>query len=236
MNSKKDPVTSEDDCCQECGKTADCFQALLPEEQTFLDSRKTHLTYLRGETIFKQGAFAPYILYMVSGLARIYLQADRTRQVNIRIVAAGDFMAFSSIFGENVYNCSAVAIKDATVCMIDKTALKQLFMQNASFAMRILNRNCSGENRYLELIHNLSAKQMRGKLASALLYLSDPVLLQEEIFQYLSRQDIADFASITAESATRYIREFEKEGILGLNGKDVQILDRNRLEEINRLG
>lgn len=229
-------MSEENSCCQDCGKSSRCFQALYPEELEFLNSRKTHLTYLKGETIFKQGAFAPYILYMVNGLARIYLQADRSHQVNIRLARTGDFMAFSSIFGENVYSHSAIALKDSTVCMIDKAALKQLFMKNSDFAMRLLNRNCSMESRYLELIRNFTSRQMRGKLASALLYLSSEEFLEEEIFQYLNRQDIADFASITAESAVRFIREFEKEGILGLDGKDIRILDRTRLEEIERIG
>jgi len=229
-------LVDDNNCCQDCGQSSRCFQALYPEELAFLNSKKTHLTYLKGETIFKQGAFAPYILYMVSGLARIYLQADRTHQVNIRLARAGDFMAFSSIFGENVYSHSAIALKDSTVCMIDKAALKQLFMQNSDFAMRLLNRNCSMENRYLELIENFTSRQMRGKLASALLYLSSEDFLEEGVFQHLSRQDIADFASITTESAIRFIKEFEKEGILALDGKDIQILNRDRLSEIERVG
>jgi len=229
-------LSEDKNCCEDCGSSSRCFQSLYPEELEFLNSRKTHLTYLKGETIFKQGAFAPYILYVVSGLARVYLQVDRTHQVNLRMVREGDFMAFSSVFGENVYSYSAVAVKDATICMIDKTAMKQLFMKNADFAIRILNRNCRSETRYLELIQNFSSKQMRGKLASALLYLSAPEFLQEDIFQFLTRQDIADFASVTAESAVRFIKEFEKEGILELNGRNIILRDQEKLEEISRLG
>ena len=77
---------------------------------------------------------------------------------------------------------------------------------------------------------------MRGKLASALLYLSSEEFLEEDVFQYLTRQDIADFASITIESAVKFIKEFEKEGILKLMGKDLKITDKHMLEEIARRG
>ena len=77
---------------------------------------------------------------------------------------------------------------------------------------------------------------MRGKLASALLYLSSEEFLKEDVFQYLNRQDIADFASITNESAVKFINEFEKEGILKLKGKDLTIIDKNKLEEIAKRG
>lgn len=222
--------------CKECNKSSKCFQYLYPDELEFVNSMKTQITYLKGETIFKQGAFAPYILYVVDGLVRVFLQTGSTKQLNIRLSKQGDFMAFSSVFGDNIYNCSAVALKDSTICMIEKTALKQLLMKNADFAMRITSRNCRNEARYLDIIQNTSYKQMRGKLASALLYLSSEEFLEEDVFQYLTRQDIADFASITIESAVKFIKEFEKEGILKLMGKDLKITDKHLLEEIARRG
>jgi len=222
--------------CKECKKTSKCFQFLFPDELEFVNSKKTQITYLKDETIFKQGAFAPYVLYVVDGLVRAFLQTNNVKQMNIRLATQGDFMAFSSIFGDNVYNYSAIALKDSTICMIDKSALKQLLMKNADFAMRITSRNCHNEGRYLDIIQNISYKQMRGKLASALLYISSDEFLKEDIFQYLTRQDIADFASITIESAVKFIKEFEKEGVLGLNGKDIKIIDKNKLEEIGKRG
>ena len=222
--------------CTECKKSSKCFQYLYPDELEFINSRKTQITYLKGETIFKQGAFAPYIMYVVDGLVRVFLQTGSKKQLNIRLTKQGEFMAFSSVFGDNIYNCSAVALKDSTICMIEKTALKQLLMKNADFAMRITSRNCRNEGRYLDIIQSISYKQMRGKLASALLYLSSEEFLEEDVFQYLTRQDIADFASITIESAVKFIKEFEKEGILKLMGKDIKIINKDKLEEIAKKG
>jgi len=222
--------------CKECKKSSTCFQYLYPDELEFLNSRKTQITYLKGETIFKQGAFAPYILYVVDGLVKVFLQTGSIKQLNIRLTKQGDFMAFSSVFGTNIFNCSALALKDSTICMIEKTALKELLMKNADFAMRITSRNCRNEGRYLDIIQNTSYKQMRGKLASALLYLSSEEFLKEDVFQYLTRQDIADFASITIESAVKFIKEFEKEGILKLKGKDLKIINKGKLEEIAKRG
>ncbi len=228
--------TDKSNNCIDCKNSSKCFRYLFPDELEFINSKKTQITYLKGETIFKQGAFAPYILYVVEGLVMVFLQTGKIRQLNIRLAKQGDFMAFSSIFGDNVYNYSAVALKDSTICMIEKTALKQLLLKNPDFAMRITSRNCQNEGRYLDIIQNISYKQMRGKLASALLYLSSDEFLKENIFNYLSRQDIADFASITIESTVKFLKEFEQEKILKLNGRDVKIIDMERLNDIGRKG
>jgi CRP-like cAMP-binding protein len=216
--------------------TSDCFQYLSKEDLVILQDKKRQIQYLKGETLFKQGAFAPYVLYVIEGVVKVYLQTGHSKQISIRLAKKGDFLAFSSIFGEDVYTYSAAAIKNSTICMIEKEALKQLLITNPEFAMEITSRNCKNESQYIDLIHTISYKQMRGKLASALLYLSSKDLLEEQIFQYLTRQDIADFANITVESTIKFLKEFEKENILKLDGKNIVLIDLKKLEQIGTHG
>ena len=213
-----------------------CFRSLNPEDFEYLNSKKTHLKYLSGETIFKQGAFASHVLFVNEGLVRIYNQIDDSKQINIRIAREGDYMAFSTIFNKNMYEYSAVALSDATICMIEKEALRKVLLRNPEFAIQIVSKNSSNESRYLEIINNVSHKQMRGKLASSLIYLSAEDFLEDNIFSYLTRKDIADFAAITVESAVKFLKEFEREGIIELNNKDIVIKDAHRLRFIAQKG
>ncbi len=216
--------------------TSDCFQELGFEDLQIINKNKKQLTFFKDETIFKQGAFAPHVLFVNQGLVRVYVQTDRNKQINIRLAKRGDLMAFSSIFKRNTYLYSAVALKDSSICMVDKEALKKLLLKNSEFAMKINSKNCYNETRYIEIIQNISYKQMRGKLASALLYLSSEEFVNENVYEYLTRQNIADFASVSVESAVKFIKEFEKEKIIALNGKNIIIRDAKKLEAINMLG
>ncbi len=205
-------------------------------DQEFLKHKKKQLLYSKGENLFKQGAFATHVMYVQSGLVKVSLQTATNKNVNIRIARSGDFLAFSAVFGTNIYTYSSVALKDTEICMIDKEGLKNLLYSNNEFAMRITSGNYKNEAHLFNIISAISHKHMRGKLATALLYLSDEEYIKEDIFQHLSRQDIADFAAITTESAIRYLKEFEKEKILKLVGKDIQIVDANRLNDIANKG
>lgn len=209
---------------------------LSDKDQEFLKHKKKQLLYTKGENLFKQGAFATYVIYIQSGLVKVYLQTAAHKSVNIRIAGPGDFLAISSIFGEDFYTYSAVAINEAEICMIDKEGLKQLLHTNKEFAMRITTNNFRCEGHLFKLISSITQKQMRGKLATALLYLASASFLKEEIFKHLSRQDIAEFATITTESAIRYLKEFEKEHMIELKGKDIQITDQSRLIDIAEKG
>ncbi|MDB4583256.1 Crp/Fnr family transcriptional regulator [Draconibacterium sp.] len=206
------------------------------ENFTNLNEHKTRVQYLKGENIFKQGAFAPYVIYVVEGLVKIYLQTGFHKQISISIAKPGDFLAFSSIFGEAVHTYSTQAVTNAEICMIEKESLKQILIENPEFALEITSKNYRNEKHLLEIIKNVSYKQMRGKLASSLLYLSQNDFLKENIFQYLTRQDIADFASISAESAIKFLKEFEKESMIKLNGKNIEIINAKELESISKIG
>ena len=140
------------------------------------------------------------------------------------------------MFGEKVYHYSAMALKDVEVLMIDKKSLRDLLKTNSEFGFRITSKNYRSENHLMEIVASLSYKQMRGKLASALIYLSSETFIHEDVFTYLTRQDIADFASISVESVIKFLKEFERERILQLSGKDILILDKEKLENIAKCG
>lgn len=201
-----------------------------------LDVYKTRVEYLKGETIFKQGAFAPYVMYVVDGLVKVYLQTGVDKNISISVAANGEFLAFSSVFGEPVHTYSAQAITNAQICMIEKESLKQILLDNPEFALKVTSQNYRNERHLFEQIKNLSYKQMRGKLASSLLYLSQEEFLKKNIFEFLTRQDIADFASISTESAIKFLKEFEKEKIISLDGKNISITDADQLENISKNG
>jgi CRP/FNR family transcriptional regulator len=216
--------------------TYTCFKDLSEEDIAIFSNKKTQVTYLKGETIIKQGAFAHNVIFIRDGLVRKFIQPGKNKQMNLRLVRSGEFMAFFTIFGENIYPYSAVAMKDTNVCMIEKETIRQILTRNPQFALEMTSRNYIQEHRYLDIISNLTYKQMRGKLASTLLYLASDEFKDDDVFECLTRQEIADFASVTIESAIKFIKEFEKENALIIENKKIIIKDIQVLEKISQIG
>ncbi|MEN8204157.1 MAG: Crp/Fnr family transcriptional regulator [Bacteroidota bacterium] len=214
----------------------DCFQLISREDLESLSENRTQLTYLKGETIFIQGAFAPHVLFIQAGLVKVYLRTGRSKIQNLWLAGSGNFLAFSSMFGEKIYPYSALALKDSELLMIEMESLRTLLKSNPEFSLRITSKNHGMQEHLLDIITSLSYKQMRGKLASSLLYLSSEPFHREQVFSYLSRQDIADFASISVESVIKFLKEFKEEGIISLEGKNISLTDPDRLLDISKVG
>jgi CRP/FNR family transcriptional regulator len=77
---------------------------------------------------------------------------------------------------------------------------------------------------------------MNGRIADTLLYIDSLKAENPDIFQLLSRKDMADFAGISTESAVKLLKSFEKDGLIELNEKDILIINHDGLREISRKG
>ena len=227
---------SESSNCVECKKSSKCFQKLVTSELEFINKNKTQIVYKKGENICKQGAFASYVLYISDGLVKLYLEGPNNKNINIKILRASDFIGLSSIYGENIYDYSVVALKDTTVCLIEKESFKKLILNNSEFASELIKGYTKNERQYFSIIQSIGNKQMNGRLAETLIYLSKEDFLKEDIFSYVSRKDIADFSCISTESTVRLLSDLNKENIIKLEGKKIEIINPVALRRISITG
>jgi CRP-like cAMP-binding protein len=219
-----------------CDINAPCFRNLLPEEAELVSSTKTQVFFRKDDNLTKQGAFASYVLFVINGLAKQYLEGAGTKNFNLRIIGPGEFVGLSAVFFGNIFNYSSIALTDCQVFLIEKETMAKVIRQNGSFGFSITKRYCEQNANLLNTVHNLMYKQMNGRLADALLYIDSLRSEAEEIFQLLSRKDIADFAGISTESAVKLLKTFEKEGLIELHEKDIKLVKHDAMAEISRRG
>jgi CRP-like cAMP-binding protein len=219
-----------------CDIQAPCFQMLVPEEAEVVRASKTQVLFRKDDNLTKQGAFASYVLFIISGYAKQYIEGDGSRSYILRIIKPGDFIGLSSVFSGNTFTYSSVAITECQVFLIEKDAIAKVAKKNGKFGFQIIKRYCEQNTNLLGTIQSLMYKQMNGRLAETLLYLDSLKKDKEGIFQLLSRKDLADFAGISTESTVKLLKIFEKDGMIELNEKDIIIINRNLLLEISRKG
>ncbi len=219
-----------------CDIKAPCFQTLSNEEVELVRASKTQILYRKGENLTKQGTFASYILFVIDGVIKQYVEGDGNHNYNLRIIKQGDFVGLSSVFLNNTFNYSTIAITNTKVFLIEKEAISKIIKLNGEFAFNIITRYCEHNTILFDTIRNLMYKQINGRIAEALLNLEKEVYNYSSIFPLLTRKDIADFAGTTTESAVKILKNFEKDGIIKLVDKNIIITNLKLLQEINEKG
>jgi CRP/FNR family transcriptional regulator len=227
---------SESTNCLDCKSSAKCFKKLIPSELEFINQNKTQIFYRKGENICKQGAFASYVLYISEGLVKLYLESPHNKNINLKILKTSEFIGLSSIYGDNIYNYSTIALKDSVVCLIEKDSFRKILTDNGHFASDIIKWYCENEKQLFNKIQSMGNKQMHGRLADTLLYLNDDSFAHLNLFSLLSRKDIADFAGLSTESTVRLLTEWKNDNIIDITGKEIKILKLKLLKEISRRG
>ncbi len=219
-----------------CDIQAPCFQMLSPEEAELVKASKTQVLFRKGDNLTKQGAFASYALFVINGLAKQYIEGDGSKNFNLRIIKPGEFIGLSAVFTKNTFNYSSVALTDCQVFLVEKETIASVIKQNGLFGFNMIKRYCEQNVNLFDTLKTLLYKQMNGRMAGTLLYIDSLKDENPEIFQLLSRKDLADFSGISTESTVKLLKNFEKDGLIELQEKDVLLLNYKELEEINKKG
>lgn len=214
-----------------CDINAPCFQMLSEPELHLFKESNTQVSFRKGENLTKQGTYASYILFILKGVAKQHLE-EKTKNYNLQLLTEGDFVGLSTVFENETYSYSTIAITDTQVMLIEKKTIEKIIHNNGSFAFSIIHRHCAQSEILYGAIRNLMYKQMNGRMADTLIYLSNEKFAPYDIFTHLTRKDLADFAGISTESAVKIIKSYERDGILQLNDKRIVVKNMEQLRDI----
>lgn len=223
----------------------DCFNckfksfavSQLTKEQTFyLCDNNSSATFDTGENIFKEGALSLNIVYIKTGLVKLHMKGISEHDHLIKLVKAPNYLGIPSSVGDKINQYSVTAIEKTDVCFIALETFQNLLMENKGFSYQIIVDLCKKElEQYKSCLHKIQ-KHSAGLLADVLLNFASSIYNSTTYTMPLSRQELADLIGASRENISRNLSEFQKNGIISIEKKQVTILDVRRLRIISGLG
>ncbi len=222
--------------CVSCKEKSKCFNQLTDNELSLIDDNKVTLRYRKGEIIAKQGAFVPQILYLQKGLVKIYKEVNDTENLVLTIFPSGSLVGLPSLYSNLKMEYTVSALVDSVVCAMDKSLFEAFIKENGEFAASIISNmnNCLLYN--FDKILSLTHKQMTGRLAEAILFLSDMIYKSDEFELSLSRKDLAEFTGMSVMSVVRGIKDFKSNDMISDENGIFKILNREKLQKVSITG
>ncbi len=211
--------------CQECGSSAaSLFCAGGAAVDELIQRSRVTQRYKPGQYLFYAGNH-PTGLYCVSkGVIKVETVDQTGKQHFVRAITKGGLVGYRSLFADESYGSSAVAIQESEVCYIPKQTIMKLLESNPLVAMQFL-KEMADEFRALESrFSHATSFSARERVAEALLFLKD----HHDEHRW-SRKDIAEWAGTTPETVMRTLAEFEDAELIELKGRIIKVLNRNEL-------
>lgn len=215
------------------------FNVLSKEEKQILQEKYVCKKVGKGEVIFREGEYPAGLIALSSGIVKVFKEGVGGRDQIVRMAHPVSFIGYRALFAEEQHKATAVAIDDSVVCVINKESLYKVMAMNPSLTMSIIKSFATELGFTINRTVTLTQKHVRGRLAESLIYLGDTYGFEEDgrtIRAYLSREDIANFSSMTTSNAIRTLSSFASEGLVKLKGRKISIIDSVKLEKVSELG
>jgi CRP/FNR family transcriptional regulator, polysaccharide utilization system transcription regulator len=222
--------------CIDCESAWPLFKTLTHDELKYVNSNRYEAVFKPGEIVMKQGSPASNVVFLESGIAKVYMEGQGGRNLIISIARPGRMIVGPGIYTDqrNIFTVST--LNDVRACFIDTAVIKKLVHQNSKFAEGLIVDVSKKSEYNLNRLMSMTQKKMPGRIAEILLYLADSVFERDDFTLLLSRQELADMSGMAKESVVRILKEFSNDGIVDSGCPKFRILDREKLKMISMNG
>ncbi len=221
--------------CDTCFFKNGICKGLTEEESKALFELTKQHTYKKGETIFKQGVKCSELIYLTEGIVK-FVSDSNGKELIVTIDKAQTLLGLANILNEDVNLFTIVAIEECKGCVINLNRFKLLTTTNRKFLLEIMSLSTQMFRSAIFNFISIAKKQSNGRIADVLLYLSDKIYESKSFSVSLSRQELADYAGCSKEQLIHTLRTFSNDGIISVSGKNIEILDHDKLITISRVG
>lgn len=188
-----------------------------------------------GETIYLSGGRATHLYVVAAGQVKLLRHSMSGQDVLLDILQPGDYFGSLTAMDEG-YAGTAVAQTDLCVLRISIEAFRTLLQQYPAVGLAVLDITAGRLRETQEMVRRLSVESVEQRVAAVLHKLAlrlgeitgEGVLIQMS----LSRDDLAQMAGTTTETASRIVSQLQKEGLVQSGRQWIAIRDMDRLEAI----
>jgi CRP/FNR family transcriptional regulator len=182
----------------------------------------------KGEHIYREGEPFTSVYAVRAGTLKAYSITDDGKEQVTGFYFPGEILGMDGI-SKNQHASSAKALETSAICEIPFERLEELSARIPSLQrhffqlmsqeiaqdqqlITMLSKN-SAEQRVAALLLSISARNARRKLSASAFRLP------------MSRTDIGNYLGLTVETVRRVFSRFQKLGLLGVDSKEIVILD-----------
>lgn len=187
-----------------------------------------------GDHLFRVGDSFKAVYAVRSGSYKSYTVDSEGREHVLGFHLPGEVMGLDAIYSET-HMCNAVALDTAAVCILPYDELSTLAGKLDGLRAQMFRLMSKDIADTAALAGDFTAEE---RIASFLLDLSRRYHARgfsaSEFNLNMSRRDIANYLRLAPETVSRVLARFEKSRLIGVERREMRLLDIPRLQELGR--
>jgi CheY-like chemotaxis protein len=204
----------------------------LNDLKNYFDDNGETFLFSKDKIIYEEGNNSNYIYLIISGLIKCHKLDEQGKQLTTALYKEDDLFGYTSFTQNLAYQESATAIKDTELVGLSKKALTNVLNKNHQVTLELIELLTEDlavvKNQLLQMAYSSVNK----KTANTILKFVEKLNRKPEDQIKISRNDLASVAGIATETLIRTISSFKKQGIIEIEGRNIRILDLEKLKGI----
>ncbi|MBA3004508.1 MAG: Crp/Fnr family transcriptional regulator [Desulfurivibrio sp.] len=213
-------------------KQVPLFSGLTAEQYDELAMIITLQDYRRGQSIFAEGDPGTGFYVVMEGLVKIYKLSMEGKEQILHIFGPGEPFAEAAVFIGSTFPAHALALEKSRALFIPRRAFIELIQTNPALAMNMLAALSMRLKKFAHLIEDLSLKEVPGRVAAHILYLSTQQGDSDTVKLNIGKAQLASLLGTIPETLSRILTKLSKQGLIASEGSQITILDRDGLEDL----
>jgi len=229
-------VTSRPVACASCDLADICRLRSIDQERIPKHCRSPEpiRSLSQGAYLFRAGGRAQYLYAVRHGAFKtVTVSADGEEQV-LGFHLPGDALALDAIH-EGRHRHDVIALTDSSCCAVPLTRFADQCARLPSLAMatmQLLSREIAEQSARLDVARGPARRRVLGLLLDLGARMQRRGFNGTELRLGMYRRDIASFLDTRIETVSRMLRRLQREGVIGLHGRQISLAARRLLEEL----
>lgn len=192
------------------------------------------IKYKKKDQIYSEHTYPAGLYLVISGKVKTFKTNNDGKELITGLYKAGEYFGFTDLLEESAHHESASALEDSEITLLAKEDFYTLVYKNSVVAKKFIrmlaDEIAEKEDQLLQIAYN----SVRKRVANALVKLferyneSD----QENFKMAISREDVANLAGTSTETAIRTLSDLKDEQLIEVKGSIITILQIEKLKKM----
>jgi CRP-like cAMP-binding protein len=188
--------------------------------------------FTKGQTVFSEGDNGNGFYVVVRGLVKIFKLSIEGKEQILHIFGPGEPFGEVPVFAGQDFPAHAETIAESRLLFFPRETFTALISENPSLALNMLALLSMRLRHFTAQVEQLSLKEVPGRLATYLLYLSEEKAGATSIDLNISKGQLASLLGTIPETLSRIFARMTQQGLIQVEGPRINIADRSGLEAL----
>jgi CRP/FNR family transcriptional regulator, cyclic AMP receptor protein len=213
--------------------TLPLFAGLAGEELAELARCLGRRMFGRGVFVFHKGSPGKFLYIIESGRIRLFSISDTGQEISLNVLGSGEFFGELAVLDGNPRSTGAVTLEPTVTLLLHGEDLLRILDTSPCLARNLIQVMTDRMRYTTRYVEDLAFLDVHSRVAARLLDLAGRYSSQQsgvEIELCLTQAELASWVASSRESVNKVLMGFRSQGLIGVEGQRITILDRRGLE------